>query len=138
MRSGLALILALAGSGAWLAPARSAAQPFENEPLRVEEGAVVVARFAAPDERIGSLRARRLSSRRRAERDGRDAIHRFVDEALDQVMAQPDVAERAHAAVEGEAVAVRVRPLVDASSVVQLSLPVEALRAVAPLEGVPW
>lgn len=114
------------------------AQPMGDEALRVDEGTIVVARFAAPDERIGPLAARRLSARRRAERLGRAQIHRFVDEALDRVMAQPDVASRAHARVAGDAVGVRVRPLVDASAVVELRLPLRELRAVAPLEGVPW
>jgi len=114
------------------------AQPMGDEELRVVDEAIVVARFAAPDERVGPLSARRLSSRRRAEVRGREAIHAFVDEAMDRVMAQPDVASRVHQRVAGDEVAIRVRPLVDASAVVELSLPLSALRAVAPLEGVPW
>lgn len=114
------------------------AQPMGDEALRIEEDAVVVARFAAPDERIGPLAARRLSSRRKAESLGRAELHRFVDEALDRVMAQPDVASRVHALVDGDAVAVRVRPLVDASAVAELSLSLASLRRAAPLEGVPW
>ncbi|MBO6937674.1 MAG: hypothetical protein JJ863_22085 [Deltaproteobacteria bacterium] len=119
-------------------PGGVAAQPMGDEDLRVEDEAIVVARFAAPDERVGPLAARRLSSRARAESRGRAAIHDFVDDAMDRVMAQPDVASRVHERVAGDEVAVRVRPLVDASSVVELSLPLGALRAVAPLEGVPW
>ncbi len=121
---------------ALVAPA--AAQPMGDEELRVEGEGIVVARFAAPDERIGPLSARRLSSRRRAESLGRAAIHRFVDEAMDRVMAQPDVASRVHALVAGDSVEVRVRPMVDASAVAELRLPLAALREAAPLEGVPW
>ena len=123
---------------AFTLPSPTRAQPMGDEALRVEDEAIVVARFAAPDERVGPLSARRLSSRRRAEDRGREAIHAFVDEAMDRVMAQPDVASRVHQRVAGDEVAIRVRPLVDASAVVELSLPLRELRAVAPLEGVPW
>jgi len=111
--------------------------PMGDEDLRVDGELIVVACFAAPDERIGPLAARRLSSRRRAEDRCRAAMHAFVDDAMDRVMAPPDVASRVHERLAG-AVAVRVRPLADASAAVELSLPLSALRAVAPLEGVPW
>lgn len=116
----------------------AAAQPMGDAELHVTGEAIVVARFAAPDERIGPLAARRLSSRRKAESLARAAIHRFVDEALDAVMAQPDVASRVHERVAGDAVEVRVRPMVDGSAVAELRLPLAALREAAPLEGVPW
>ena len=114
------------------------AQPFEDEALRVEGDKIVVARFSAPNERIGSLAARRLSSRNRADRLARDAIHEFVDAALDAAIAQPDVATRAHALVDSDRVQSEVRPMVDGSAVVELSLPLGELRAIAPLEGTPW
>ncbi len=123
--------------GLWLA-APATAQPFADEPLRVEDDSLVVARSSAPDERIGPLAARRLSSRNRADGLGRDAMHRWVDDALDAAMAQPDVAASAHRVVDSDEVRVRTRPLVDASAVVALRLPLDALRAVAPLAEGPW
>jgi hypothetical protein len=114
------------------------AQPFGDVELSVEDETIVVGRRAAPSERVGTMRGRRLSSRRAAEAAARADLHRFVDDALARVLAQPDVATRAHRVVDGDAVQVRVRPLVDGSSVVELRLPLAALRAVAALEGVPW
>ena len=118
---------------------RAQTLPYADTELRVDGGTLTVARSATPAERIGRLAARRLSARRRAEQRAREALHRWVDDALAQVRAWPVVATAVHGVVAGAGVQVQARPLVDGSAVAVLRLELTKLRAVTgELRGLPW
>lgn len=99
---------------------------------------VTAAAVGRPDPRLSRMGAMRRTARRQAEERARGALHRWVDDALARVLAQPPVATAAHRAVAEAGRVLGVRPLVDAGAVIVVGVPVAALRRAAPLEGVPW
>jgi hypothetical protein len=80
----------------------------------------------------------RAAARDQAERRGRERLHRFVDDALARVWARPQAAAAAHEVIDARVEVDGTRPLADGGAVVQLSIAVSELVAVAPLEGAPW
>lgn len=96
------------------------------------------AAVGTPDERVGRYDARRASARTRGRQRAITAIHRWVDDALARVLAPPLEAAAVHAAIDRGARVARVRPLVDASAVVVVEVPVAALRGACAREGLPW
>lgn len=102
-------------------------------------GAVVRAMaLGVPDRRSRRMSARRTSSRRRAEAQGRASLHRWADDALAAVRAHPAEAARVHETIDREVQVCGVRPLVDASAVVCVEVALDALRVASESGGVPW
>jgi hypothetical protein len=99
---------------------------------------VVCAAVGAADPRYGSLDARRLAARHTAQERARRAVHAWADEALATVHADPRVASAVHTAIDSRAEVTRVRPRADGSAVVEIAVPLAALRTAAPMTDLPW
>lgn len=99
---------------------------------------VIAAAIGAPDERLGRLAARRDSARRAGEARARASLHRWADDALASIAASPRIATSVHRAIDERAAITRVRALSDGGAVIELAVPLAALRAAAPQGGLPW
>lgn len=99
---------------------------------------VVAAGLGLPDERLGRLAARRAAARRAGEDRARALIHAWADDALARVAASASVAAAVHRAIDEHATVGRVRALSDGGAVVEVTVPLDALRAAAPMGGLPW
>lgn len=112
--------------------------PWSEAPPEVRGEEIVAVAIGEADARFGRLSARRAASRRAAEARARAAIHRWADDALAAIAASPRTAARVHRAIDAGARARGIRPLADGSAVVEVVLPVAALREVAAARGLPW
>lgn len=142
--AGLPSTPTLSPTPAVLAPAVAHAQvpdafdvPWSDVAPHVEDGTVRVAAVGRPDERIQRFEARRDSARRQARERALASLHRWADDALATVHADPREASRVHAAL-AEARIERVRPRADASAVIVLSLSASELREACGRAGLPW
>ncbi len=102
------------------------------------QGVLRAAAVGMPDERLDRMGAVRSSARQRARARALGMLHRFVDDALARVHAEPAVATAVHGAVDRAAHVTAVRPLADGSAVAVVDVPLGALRAAASLGGLPW
>ncbi len=101
-------------------------------------GHVVSAALGVADERLDRLSARRTNARLRGEERARRALHAWADDALAHVQASPAVATRIHRAIDANSSITRVRGLSDGNAIIEVAVPLAALREVASLRGVPW
>jgi len=121
-----------------------AAQPRRPHPPRLDEldGApVLVATAHAPAPRPPPEHASgRALVHARAEAEARDALHRFADDALARVRANPWVARQVHDAVDAAGVVAGRRSLPSGDALVRVAVPLVALRrASGPLRPrLPW
>ena len=99
---------------------------------------VVSAALGIADERLARLSARRVDARLRGEERARRALHAWADDALARVQASPEVASRVHRAIDARSSITRVRGLSDGNAIIEVAIPLAALREVASLRGVPW
>lgn len=112
--------------------------PFSEVAAHVDGERVVVVALGSAADAAGPIAARRLSARTAARARALSLLHRFVDDALATVGASPSALRDVHAAVDASADLRRVRSLVDGSALVEVVLPVAALRDVVAHEGLPW
>ncbi|MFK7987827.1 MAG: hypothetical protein AB8I08_17550 [Sandaracinaceae bacterium] len=132
----LVLAAALVSPGAAQVP-EAFDMPWSDVAPHLDDGAIRVAAVGRPDERIRRFEARRDSARRQARERALSLLHRWADDALAAVHAEPREASRVHAAL-AEARVERVRPRADASAVVVLRLDASALREACGRAGLPW
>ena len=99
---------------------------------------VVAAGLGLPDERLGRLSARRAAARSRGEERAEAAIHAWADDALARVSASPTIAAEVHRVIGARAEVTRVRALADGGAVVEVAVPLAALREVVNERGLPW
>jgi len=112
--------------------------PWSDVAPRIDGERVIAAAVGMPDERLGRLAARRSGARRAGEERARAMVHRWADDALAQVAASPTIAAAVHRAIDDAATVSRVRPLSDGGAVIEIEIPLAALRAAASLRGLPW
>jgi hypothetical protein len=115
--------------------------PFGETPptLDTERGELFVVVLGGADERRGPLTAARLSARRTAERRGRDSLHAFIDASAGHVALSPSVLEALHGTIERETRVVAIRPRVDGSANVRVSISAARLREITgAVRGLPW
>ncbi|MFW6197444.1 MAG: hypothetical protein ACOC5B_01135 [Myxococcota bacterium] len=118
------------------------AMPWGDRPPRLEERGerrwLTTAALGRPEEKARRLSVMRETARQSGEQRARDALHRWVDDALARVWARPHVATAAHRVIRQKARVLGVRPLVEGAAVVLMGVPVPSLREAAPVEDVPW
>lgn len=142
----VAMALAPGAAGAQTGPRPPTVLPFDmpwtdRAPEVRQTGAgrwLSAAALGRPDPRVDRLSVRRRSARREGEKRAREALHRWVDDAMARVRARPPQAAAVHRAVARRSVVLGVRPLVEGAAVVMVGLPLQALRSAAELKGVPW
>ncbi len=120
------------------ASAQAPIAPFSDAAPTIEREVAWAAALGAPDERVGRFEARRASARRLARARALRLLHAWADDALAGVHASPRRARAVHAAIDEAARVRAVRPLVDASAVVAIEVPLAALREACGDEGLPW
>ncbi|AKF09490.1 hypothetical protein [Sandaracinus amylolyticus] len=112
--------------------------PWSDVAPAIVEDRVVAAGLGLPDERLGRLSARRAAARSRGEERAETAIHAWADDALARVSAAPTVAADVHRVIDARAEVTRVRALADGGAVVEIAVPLAALREVSSERGLPW
>lgn len=112
--------------------------PWNDAPVRVEDGEVVAVRLGWPAPRVQSFDAQRRSARDVGEERGRAALHVFIDDALAGALVEPAEASRVHALVETHARRTGVRALADGSAVVEMRVAGARLREASDRSGLPW
>ena len=111
--------------------------PWKEEAPRVEGDEIICAALGTADYRIDSWTARRLSARRRGQQRAKQMLHRWIDDALARVGASPLNAQAVHQLVVRARIR-SVRPLVDGSAIVEITMARSALREIMSAEGLPW
>ena len=143
----LAGLTAAIGALAWAAPAAAQAPstawlsaPWADAEAAVDTDRDVVraAAVGLPDERMSRLGARRAAARRAADARARQRLHAWADRALARITASASTASAVHAAIDARATILNLRPRADGGVVIELSVPLDVLRASAPQGGLPW
>lgn len=118
------------------------AMPWSDRPPRLEQRGertwLTTAALGRPEGKARRLSVMRETARESGEQRARDALHRWVDDALARVWARPPIATAVHRVLREEARVLGVRPLVEGAAVVLMGVPVSHLREAAPVEDVPW
>ncbi|UJR87063.1 hypothetical protein [Sandaracinus amylolyticus] len=142
MRRGVAIVAMLMVGASASAAAQSLPAAFEapwsDVAPAIADDRVVAAGLGLPDERLGRLSARRAAARSRGEERAKAAIHAWADDALARVSAAPTVAAEVHRVIDARAEVTRVRALADGGAVVEVAVPLAALREVSSERGLPW
>jgi hypothetical protein len=123
-----------------LVPAAAIAQvplPLGDAAVRVE-GDVVVAVALGPVPDDTTLAPGRLSARALGRQRALAMLHAWLDAAVRSAALSPRRVRDLHDAIDARADLRRVRSRSDGSAVVELTVPVSALRDVACAGGLPW
>ena len=125
---------------AWLVPIAASAQaplPFGDAPVRLEAEHVVATALGPLPDGV-PIAPGRLSARSLGRRRALAMLHAWLDAALRGTSATPLRARDLHDALDRHADLRRVRSRSDGSAVVELVVPLAALRGLGCEEGLPW
>lgn len=139
MRARRAGQAALAALGLLLPLAALAQEPLPlgDAPVRVE-GELVIATALGPLPDDTTLAPARLSARARGRERALAMLHGWLDAAVRSSTLTPRRVRDLHDAIDAHADLRRVRSRADGSAVVELVVPLSALREVGCASGLPW
>lgn len=113
------------------------ALPFGDAPVRIEDG-LVIATALGPIPDDTTLSPGRLSARAAGRARAIAMLHAWLDAALRTSTLGPRLVRDLHDAIDARADLRRVRSRSDGSAVVELTVPVAALREVGCARDLPW